>query len=208
MARNPALSTKLAEPHGSASFVSSVSIRRRTSFLGHLLAWTSRLALLAAVLLVLATSGLDAGQRFLSYRTYTVLSGSMRPGMPVGSLVLASAVPTASLVPGDVLTFHPPNRGDVLVTHRVVQVISHPTDVIAGDNPGPGHERGRQRNSRRLACAGEGCGHEANRLRAGPRLLHAAAAGQIRCGCCWSASRSSPLASSSWSSCGDPRAGR
>jgi signal peptidase len=91
--------------------------------LGGFVAWATRLLLLVAVLLALATSGLDLGQHFGGYRTYSILSGSMSPGMPVGSLVLSAPVPTSDLRVGDVLTFHPPNRGDVLITHRVWKIV-------------------------------------------------------------------------------------
>ncbi len=42
------------------------------------------------------------------FETFAVLSGSMRPGMPVGTLVLTQPVATAEIRVGDVITFHPP----------------------------------------------------------------------------------------------------
>ena len=50
-------------------------------------AWTSRLLLLGAVLLALATCGLDLGQHFGGYRMYSILSGSMSPGMPAAAQI-------------------------------------------------------------------------------------------------------------------------
>jgi signal peptidase len=99
---------------------------------GATVAWTSRVLLLAAVLLAVATCGLDLGQHFGGYRTYSILSGSMSPGMPVGSLALSAPVPTSELRVGDVLTFHPPNRGDVLVTHRVWRIVPDSTYLATG----------------------------------------------------------------------------
>ena len=111
-------------------------------------AWVSRLLLLGAVLLALATCGLDLGQHFGGYKTYSILSGSMSPGMPVGSLALSAPVPTSDLQVGDVITFHPPHRGDLLVTHRVWRIVPDSTDLATGTrgpvlmtkgdaNPGP-----------------------------------------------------------------------
>jgi signal peptidase len=88
--------------------------------------------LLGAVLLALATCGLDLGQHFGGYRMYSILSGSMSPGMPMGSLALSAPVPTSELRVGDVLTFHPPHRADVLVTHRVWRIVPNSTDLATG----------------------------------------------------------------------------
>lgn len=74
---------------------------------------------------------------------FVVLSGSMRPGMPVGTLVVTGPVPAESIRIGDVITFHPPGRSDIVVTHRVV-AIERPEDerqsrfITRGDaNPAP-----------------------------------------------------------------------
>lgn len=54
------------------------------------------------------------------YTAFSVLSGSMRPTLPVGSLVVTRPVDVASLKVGDIVTFHPPAHADVVVTHRIV----------------------------------------------------------------------------------------
>ena len=62
------------------------------------------------------------GPRLLPYRTFTVLSGSMEPAIPVGSMIFDQEVDASQLARGDVVTFHPPGQPDKLVSHRIVRV--------------------------------------------------------------------------------------
>ena len=85
-----------------------------------------------------ACLGLLAGQPF-GVHSYTVLTGSMAPALPVGSLVVTATVPGASVRPGDVITFEVPGRPGMLVTHRVhslVDVQGVPFFVTKGDANG------------------------------------------------------------------------
>ena len=56
-----------------------------------------------------------------SYRTTTVLSGSMRPTLDPGDVVIAVPTPSEKVRPGDIVTFQLPD-GSGNVTHRVVDV--------------------------------------------------------------------------------------
>ena len=56
------------------------------------------------------------------YRPEPVLSGSMVPTMPVGSLVIAKAVPAESVEVGDVITFQSPQNPAKTITHRVARI--------------------------------------------------------------------------------------
>lgn len=71
----------------------------------------------------------------------SVLSGSMSPGIPVGSVVVVRPVDPASLEVGDVVTYQAGQGEDSLVTHRIVDVdaTSTPTTfTFKGDaNRGP-----------------------------------------------------------------------
>lgn len=71
-----------------------------------------------AVLAALTLLGLSIA----GYRVQPVLSGSMEPVMPVGSAVVAKAVPAKTVRVGDVITFNHPRRKGARVTHRVVAV--------------------------------------------------------------------------------------
>jgi signal peptidase len=81
--------------------------------------------LLACVLAVLAAAlvlVLDVAPRFLPYRAYTVLGGSMAPTIPRGSEVVLRPVRADRLRIGDVITFRKPGGTGTLVTHRIVRI--------------------------------------------------------------------------------------
>lgn len=58
--------------------------------------------------------------KLLGYDIYVVVSGSMEPNIPVGSIVLCKEVENAQLQTGDVIVFTDPDRGTTPITHRVV----------------------------------------------------------------------------------------
>ncbi len=73
---------------------------------------------LSAVMFLAVAGGTLLGR----YRTVTMLTGSMRPGIPAGSLVLLDRTPVEELKPGDVVTFEAPLADKRVVTHRLVEV--------------------------------------------------------------------------------------
>jgi len=74
------------------------------------------------------------------YRPQPVLTGSMRPHLPIGSLTIAKAVPASSVKVGDVITFQRPGARTT-VTHRVRRIEQHGAQriyITKGDaNPTP-----------------------------------------------------------------------
>jgi signal peptidase I len=56
------------------------------------------------------------------YRPQPVLSGSMEPTLPVGSLAVAKAVPADSVREGDVITFGRPSGQPGTITHRITDI--------------------------------------------------------------------------------------
>lgn len=79
-----------------------------------MLSWLSLLvvlAVLAAVVVVPRLGGATA---------YTVLTGSMRPGLPPGSLAVVKPVDPATLAIGDVVTYQMASGEPAVITHRVV----------------------------------------------------------------------------------------
>lgn len=54
------------------------------------------------------------------WRAFAVMSSSMEPACPAGSLVISKPVPFRLLKKGDIVTFC--KEGGVTVTHRIVQV--------------------------------------------------------------------------------------
>ena len=53
---------------------------------------------------------------------YTVLTGSMRPGMPPGTLVVVRPTPASQIRAGDVVTYQLRSGEPTVVTHRVKSV--------------------------------------------------------------------------------------
>ena len=93
---------------------------------GHRLGRATRasqvLVAVLAVIVALGALAVAVGPRFLPYRTYTILTGSMRPTLPVGSEIVLRPVAASSLRVGDIISFHRPDRPEALVTHRIVRI--------------------------------------------------------------------------------------
>lgn len=87
--------------------------------------WDGITAALLIVVLILAL--LLMGGRLLGLQSYIVLSGSMEPSYPVGSLVYVGSVEPETLEVGDVITFR--LTGDSVATHRIVEVIGSGDEV-------------------------------------------------------------------------------
>ncbi|MBC8091842.1 MAG: signal peptidase I, partial [Pseudonocardia sp.] len=96
------------------------------------------LVVLLALLLALAVAVVPAA---VGGSTLTVLSGSMEPTLPVGSVVVVRPRPPAEIGTGDVITFlarDPGSDATRVVTHRVVEVLPGPEFRTRGDaNPDP-----------------------------------------------------------------------
>jgi signal peptidase I len=58
----------------------------------------------------------------LGYRAEPVLSGSMEPTLPVGSLAVLKEVPASDVERGDVVAFSTPGQEDSITTHRIAAV--------------------------------------------------------------------------------------
>jgi len=64
------------------------------------------------------------------YQVRPVLSGSMRPGLPVGGVVITERVPVSSLHVRDVVVLHRPDVPDELVVHRIISMSQGPDGMI------------------------------------------------------------------------------
>lgn len=89
---------------------------------GRLAALLRSAATVAGAVVVIVLLVATIGPRLLPYRTFSVLSGSMEPTIPVGSMIFDREIAAADLTRGDVVTFHPPGQADKLVSHRIVRV--------------------------------------------------------------------------------------
>ncbi|MCF6736752.1 signal peptidase I [Blastococcus sp. KM273129] len=71
---------------------------------------------------VLAFAVLAVGPHLLGYRTMTMLTASMAPGIEPGDITIATPIALTELTEGMVITYHMPVGDRSLVTHRVVSV--------------------------------------------------------------------------------------
>jgi signal peptidase I len=87
--------------------------------------WFNRIATLTALtttVLAVATLALALVGGRMGYRAVFMTTGSMRPAIAPGDLVVLRPVDPASIQVGDVITFRAPLGSHELVTHRVVAV--------------------------------------------------------------------------------------
>lgn len=89
-------------------------MRSALGWCGQVLAWLVILTT-AAVLAVAVVVPRIAGAT-----PYTVLTGSMRPGLPPGTLVVVRPRPMSSIGVGSVITYQVRSGDPTVVTHRVV----------------------------------------------------------------------------------------
>ncbi len=65
--------------------------------------------------------------KIAGYEGYVVVSGSMEPAIPVGSIVFSKETDPSTLQTGDIIVFVDESRGTTPITHRVVS-----NDTAAG----------------------------------------------------------------------------
>jgi len=82
----------------------------------HLISWVAVLGVAAVVTAAVLLPRLGGAT------PYTVLTGSMRPSMPPGTLVVVRPEPAAAVRVGDVVTYQLHSGEPEVVTHRVVAV--------------------------------------------------------------------------------------
>ncbi|MFC5493769.1 signal peptidase I [Nocardioides caricicola] len=108
--------------------MSAPSSARRRRIISGLTTGAMLLALALATIMVLPT--------LLGYERYVIISGSMEPTLPVGSVVYDEVVPVDDLEVGDIITFVPPPEYDISapVTHRIVRIgIAGEGSDVAGE---------------------------------------------------------------------------
>ena len=109
--------------------------------LAQLSRWTVRLVMLLAVVVF---AGLAVGPHVLGYRTMTMLTGSMSPGIDPGDVIVVTPLPITDVRAGMVISYHIPVDDHRLVSHRVLTVDQAPdgattvqTKGDANDSPDP-----------------------------------------------------------------------
>lgn len=89
---------------------------------GQAIAWA------VVVLCAVAIAATVLVPRIIGAEPYTVVSGSMEPEIPVGSIVVAQEVPAGHVQFDDVVTYQLESGKRQTVTHRVVAV-----DIVGGE---------------------------------------------------------------------------
>lgn len=82
----------------------------------------SVLSTASVVLAAVAFLLLAVGPHVLGYRTATMLTGSMAPGINPGDVVVSVPKPAAEVAVGDVISYHIPVQDHRVETHRVIEV--------------------------------------------------------------------------------------
>ena len=80
--------------------------------------WDTAITILVVLVALLAV--LIVGVRLCGLQVYSVMSGSMEPDYPVGSLIYVRKVDYKTLQPGDVITYRLDKN--TICTHRILQV--------------------------------------------------------------------------------------
>lgn len=97
--------------------------RRRLPRPGAMLGFVGQFV--AGLVIIVAVIALVLGvalPKIAGGRAFTILTGSMRPGMPPGSLVVVRPVDPAALRMGDVITFQLRSGRPEVATHRIVGI--------------------------------------------------------------------------------------
>lgn len=89
---------------------------------------------------VLAFAVLAVGPHVLGYRTMTMLTASMAPGIEPGDITIATPIAVAELTEGMVISYHMPVGDRSLVTHRVVSVDRAEDGTVSVQTKGDANE--------------------------------------------------------------------
>ena len=74
----------------------------------------------AIIVIIIAVCLALSVPKVFGVNSYTVLTGSMVPSIPVGSVVYAKAADPASLAAGEVIVFYD-GHTDIPITHRIIE---------------------------------------------------------------------------------------
>lgn len=82
----------------------------------------SALTTLLFVAALVALLAMSVGPRVFGYRTATMLTGSMSPGINPGDIVVDTQEPVSQVAVGQIITYHIPIEDQRVESHRVVWV--------------------------------------------------------------------------------------
>ena len=91
--------------------------KNKRSFLSKLTGFLGTLIIIAIIIAMLPAFV----PRLMGYQTFDVVSGSMEPELPVGSMVLVKGADPKEIQAGDIIAFYSSTNQGAVVTHRVVE---------------------------------------------------------------------------------------
>jgi signal peptidase I len=94
----------------------------------------------AALLLLVGALLIGAAPALFGYESLVVLSGSMRPAIEVGDLLVVGPVAPDRIKVGDVLSYRTAERPDIVVTHRVVGISLDPQGRLSVQTKGDAND--------------------------------------------------------------------
>lgn len=87
------------------------------------------------IALIVALCAVIMLPKVFGYEVYGILSGSMLPSYPIGSIIYVQHEEANNIEVGDVITFNMAAGSDVVATHRVVEINKEEeTFTTKGDN--------------------------------------------------------------------------
>lgn len=119
-------------------------VSKKPRFSGNIFSMVSELGQLLIIVALIVIAVLSFGSRIpalssMGFRFFSVVSGSMEPTIPTGSLILAGKFDISQLKEGDIITYNKgteeTQKNNSIVTHRIVSVAqSEKKANIAGEN--------------------------------------------------------------------------
>jgi signal peptidase I len=97
-------------------------------------------AAVAALLLLVGALLVGAAPALFGYESLVVFSGSMRPAIEVGDLLVVGPVAPERVMVGDVMSYRTAERPDVVVTHRVVGISVDPKGRLSLQTKGDAND--------------------------------------------------------------------
>lgn len=95
-----------------------------TTLMKRLTSWLTAAMLVTSFGLAVGMLSFVLYARANDCHSHVVLTGSMVPTLPVGSLVVTSTTSASELRVGDIITFHPANMPGALISHRIIAVVT------------------------------------------------------------------------------------
>ena len=92
-----------------------MTIRRASSLVARVAAWTASGFAIGVLIAVV-------GPFALGMRSLSVMSGSMEPAIGTGDVIVDQWITPSEARVGDAVSFNDPARGDIALTHRVVEL--------------------------------------------------------------------------------------